>query len=186
MNNASEACPTSSGAFLRRDRVQVPRNRLDVSSTTSHAQSQNRRESRTAFSLSSKRGRKMKSPSSTWLSSPSRRRRSFCPTAPASIASPCWVGLAQRAIRPDLILFADTGSERDETYDYLPIIESWLAKTDFPEVTRVRYHVQHGRFGAYRSLTENCLDNGTLPSLAFGRKACSQKWKVEPQKQICR
>jgi hypothetical protein len=37
----------------------------------------------------------------------------------------------------------------------------------------------------YRSLGENCLTNGTLPSLAFGFKACSLKWKVYPQDQFC-
>lgn len=39
----------------------------------------------------------------------------------------------------------------------------------------------HGKHGDYASLSENCLVNETLPSLAFGRKACSQKWKKAPQ-----
>src|SRR5690606_23360538 len=33
----------------------------------------------------------------------------------------------------------------------------------------------------YHTLGENCLTNGTLPSLAFGFKSCSLKWKVAPQ-----
>ena len=32
------------------------------------------------------------------------------------------IGLHQRGIRPDLILFADTGGEKPDTYLYAPII----------------------------------------------------------------
>jgi hypothetical protein len=35
----------------------------------------------------------------------------------------------------------------------------------------------------YSTLTGNCTDNETLPSLAFGRKSCSIKWKQGPQDQ---
>jgi len=48
------------------------------------------------------------------------------------------VGLQQRGIRPDDILFADTGSEKEETYDYLFKINAWLRSVCFPEVTVVR------------------------------------------------
>lgn len=34
------------------------------------------------------------------------------------------VGLQQRGIRPDLILFADTGDEKPATYAYLPVINA--------------------------------------------------------------
>ncbi len=37
------------------------------------------------------------------------------------------IGLRDRGIRPDLILFADTGSEKPETTAYLTIIGAWLA-----------------------------------------------------------
>ena len=36
------------------------------------------------------------------------------------------IGLNRLGIRPDLILFADTGGEMPETYEYLPIIGRWL------------------------------------------------------------
>lgn len=36
------------------------------------------------------------------------------------------VGLAARGIRPDAILFADTGAERPETYAYLAPFNRWL------------------------------------------------------------
>ena len=42
------------------------------------------------------------------------------------------IGLAQRGIRPDLILFADVGGEKPDTYLYAPIIRQWLRDVDFP------------------------------------------------------
>lgn len=92
------------------------------------------------------------------------------------------VGLAARGIRPDLILFADTGNEKPETYAYIPILQGWLAKVGFPELTLIkRAPVIDGKKGSYDTLETNCTVNETLPSLAFGgRKGCSLKWKVEP------
>ena len=36
----------------------------------------------------------------------------------------------------------------------------------------------------YSSLSGNCLKNETLPSLEFGLKSCSLKWKTCPQDQV--
>ncbi len=93
------------------------------------------------------------------------------------------VGLHQRGIRPDKILFADTGSEKPETMAYLPIMQAWLRSVGFPEIEVVRYAPKHG---LYSTLEGNCLVNETLPSLAFGYKKCSLKWKREPQDRHCR
>src|SRR3954449_10591686 len=49
------------------------------------------------------------------------------------------VEFAQRGIRPDLILFADTGGAKPETYAYLPVIQDYLAGVGFPHVVTVRY-----------------------------------------------
>ena len=92
------------------------------------------------------------------------------------------IGMCHREIKPDLILFADTGSEKPETYAYLPVIQQWLAKVGFPPVTVVKYRPKPAK---YTTLEENCLINKTLPSLAFGRKACSLKWKRQPQDRYC-
>lgn len=81
--------------------------------------------------------------------------------------------------RPDLILFADTGGEKPDAY--LPVIQRWLAEAGFPAVETVRYRPKRPRNGMYTTLEENCLVNRTLPSLAFGYKRCSLKWKREPQ-----
>jgi hypothetical protein len=88
------------------------------------------------------------------------------------------VGLHARGIRPDLITFADTGGEWPETYAYLEVINAWLGRVGFPKVTVVHYQGKHGR---YNTLEENCLANRTLPSLAFGGKGCSLKFKTAPQ-----
>jgi hypothetical protein len=95
------------------------------------------------------------------------------------------VGFKHRSIVPDLILFANTGSEKPETYAYLPIMQEWLKAAGFPPMIVVRYQPKKTKFGHYSSLGENCIRNGTLPSLAFGFKSCSQKWKVAPQNSYC-
>lgn len=92
------------------------------------------------------------------------------------------VGMARRGVRPDRILFADVGSEKDETYPYLDTIAPWLESVGFPRITVVRYVPQRFKnWPPYYTLEENCLTNGTLPSIAFGFSSCSQKWKQAPQ-----
>jgi hypothetical protein len=86
------------------------------------------------------------------------------------------IGLHQRGERPDLVIFADTGGEKPETYAYQAVIDGWLERVGFPSVTVVRRPV--GPAG-YRTLEENCLRNETLPSLAFNLKGCSLKWKAD-------
>ena len=88
------------------------------------------------------------------------------------------VGLQQERITPDLILAADTGDEKPETYAYLPIIGTWLKRVGFPPVTVVKN--PRPRSGD-QSLSDSCLRLGTLPALAYGKHQCSLVWKVEPQ-----
>ncbi len=88
------------------------------------------------------------------------------------------VEFARRGITPDLILFADTGGEKPETYAYLPVIQSYLKEVGFPPVVTVRYEP---KTAPYRTLEGQCLHTGTLPSLAYGGKSCSVKWKRQPQ-----
>jgi hypothetical protein len=90
------------------------------------------------------------------------------------------IGMAERDMRPDLILFADTGNEKPETYAYQEVFASWLYRVGFPTPVCVQYVPT--RDGVhYRTLEENCLTNKTLPSLAFGFRGCSEKWKIRPQ-----
>lgn len=81
--------------------------------------------------------------------------------------------------RPDLVVFADTGDELPEVYENVRRMSDYCEETFDLEVTIVSRptHIP-GRVG-YKSLSENCITNETLPSEAFGRGACSSKWKYE-------
>lgn len=85
------------------------------------------------------------------------------------------VEFVRKGIVPDLILFADTGSEKPETYEHLESFSSWLVSKGFPAVTVVSRERMRRASTTYRTIEENCLQNATLPSLAFGRKSCSLK-----------
>lgn len=93
------------------------------------------------------------------------------------------VGLEQRGQRPDLITFADTGGEKPETYLYVPILQQWLRDVGFPQLQVCRYKPKKP---TYTTLMGNCLANETLPSLAFGFKSCSIKWKRDAQEPLRR
>jgi hypothetical protein len=88
------------------------------------------------------------------------------------------VEFVRRGIRPDLILFADTGGEKPETYAYLPVIRRYLKTVGFPSLVTVRYEP---KTAVYHTLEAQCLHTGTLPSLAYGGKSCSLKYKRTPQ-----
>lgn len=95
------------------------------------------------------------------------------------------VEFARRGIVPDLILFADTGGEKPETYGFLPDMQKFLREHGMPAVRVVRRAPTDGKNGHYETLEQNCLVNETLPSLAFGYKKCSLKWKRQPQDKFC-
>ncbi len=92
------------------------------------------------------------------------------------------LGFREREIRPDLLLFANTKGEKPETYDHLREISAlcqvWWGK----EVIEVRKLYQNEHEG----LEDECLRKKMLPSLAYGRKGCSMKHKVEPQNRYVR
>lgn len=80
--------------------------------------------------------------------------------------------------RPDAILFADTGSEKPETIDYLTVINGWLESVGYPLVTILK---RSSPIAGDTSLHGECLRKSVLPSLAYGGHSCSLKWKVDPQ-----
>jgi hypothetical protein len=92
------------------------------------------------------------------------------------------IQLAHARVRPDLLLFADTGSEKPETYTYLELRQVWLRRVGFPDLIIVR---RRGVRVPDLTLEDQCLRTGTLPSLAYGGKSCSLKWKVAPQNKFC-
>jgi len=83
------------------------------------------------------------------------------------------IGFHEMNIIPNLITFADTGAELPHTYDHRDEVNEWLKTIGFPEITNVKYTTE--------TLEENCNRISSLPSLAYGYKKCSQKWKIQPQ-----
>ena len=91
-------------------------------------------------------------------------------------------GLYKHKIPIDLITFADTGAEHPHTYQFIEIINQWLAEHGMPQITVVQYV---DRYGNRLSLETECLRSHTLPSIAYGHKRCSQKHKIAPQEKFC-
>lgn len=110
---------------------------------------------------------------------------------PLLSAPPCWplvvsfgggtnsaamlIEMARRGVRPDLILFADTGGELPETMAFVAAFSDWLLDHGMPPVVTV----SDGRTTLEREVREA----NTLPSLVFGFRSCSDKYKVRPQER---
>lgn len=91
------------------------------------------------------------------------------------------IELAEAGAPIDMVLFADTGSEKADTYGFIPIFRRWMKAHGIASEI-VRYEPRNFKhWPPYDSLGTNMLTNGTLPSKAFGRGSCSLKWKVAPQ-----
>lgn len=88
------------------------------------------------------------------------------------------VEMYNRGIRPDAITFANVGSEKQQTYDFIPIMRRWLRKVSFPDITVVQYEP---KIAPYFSIEGNMILNATLPGAAFQIGSCTQKAKIAPQ-----
>jgi hypothetical protein len=89
------------------------------------------------------------------------------------------VALHDAGLVPAIVSFADTGGEKPETYAHVKAMSTLIESWGFPPVSVVRHKTLEST--SYSDLAGNCLDNETLPSLAFGMKSCSIKWKQAPQ-----
>lgn len=87
------------------------------------------------------------------------------------------VEAVRRAIPINLILFADTGDERPETYSYVETFSSWLVGQGYPAIETVRWIRRDGSFIPLGALS---LRNRELPSKAYGFSGCTTKWKQQP------
>ena len=83
------------------------------------------------------------------------------------------IGLKQYGEIPDLILFADTGGEKPHTYKHIERMNKWLSFEKFPQIIVVKVSAT--------TLEEDCLKRNALPSIAYGFKTCSQRFKIQPQ-----
>ena len=91
------------------------------------------------------------------------------------------VEMYRSGVKPDLILFADTGGERPETYEAVALVSEWCVGHGLPSVIIVKKTYK----GGPESLESNCLRMKMLPSIAYGYKSCSLKFKAEPQNKFC-
>jgi hypothetical protein len=90
------------------------------------------------------------------------------------------IGMAKNGFKPETILFADTGGEKEGTYNYIKYFNNWLFQQGMPLIETVKYKTKHG---VELSLEEDIINNKTLPAVAFGWKTCSQKFKILPQEK---
>ena len=86
--------------------------------------------------------------------------------------------MREKGLKPDKIIFADTGGERPDIYSHLDRVDKLLTSWGWDKIIRVK--------NKSISLEDYCIKNKTLPSLAYGFKTCSQRWKVRPIAQYLR
>lgn len=82
------------------------------------------------------------------------------------------IGMCQRMEKVDLNLFADTGGEKPHTYDFILTFSEWLVKRGMQQITTVSSVIK---------LYDDCIARNALPSIAYGFKTCSQRFKLQPQ-----
>lgn len=87
-------------------------------------------------------------------------------------------------IEPDVMTFANTGGEKPLSLQHLVRVNAVLRGWGWREIHEVQLKPQAQT--GYSTLEGNCLKNETLPSLAFGMKSCSIKWKQQPQDNFLR
>lgn len=94
------------------------------------------------------------------------------------------VGLVERQIPIDRILFADTGGERPDVHEGIARASAWAQARGYPAIETVHYVVARAHRGNQPgdvvTLEQDCLDRNRLPSLAYGFKSCSERWKQRP------
>jgi len=91
------------------------------------------------------------------------------------------IGMYERGIEPDVIVFADTGGERPHTYRDIEEMQKWLESKGWTQIITVK---KVDKNGDVLTLENNCLAKKMLPSIAYGYKTCSQKYKISPQEKF--
>lgn len=89
------------------------------------------------------------------------------------------VALHEADLKPDVITFANTGGEKKATMLHLDRMNKVLASWGWPQIDVCVKKTLPTT--PYDDLYGNCISNETLPSLAFGLKSCSIKYKQGPQ-----
>lgn len=94
------------------------------------------------------------------------------------------IEFARLGIIPKLILFSDTGGERPATYLFIQQFSNWLVKHGMPPIITVIKGVKKGF--PVETLEQNCIRKKMLPSIAYGYKTCSEKFKIRAQEKYVR
>lgn len=88
-------------------------------------------------------------------------------------------GLRERGIRPDVIIFADTGGELPHTYEHTALMNAQTQVWWGVEIQTV----YPTRKGQPITLEQDCENKGLLPAISYGRRSCSQRFKHEPMEK---
>lgn len=89
------------------------------------------------------------------------------------------IEMVKRKMPLDYILFSDTLAEKPETYAYLDFFSNWLVSKGYPSVIRLKPYKEEGLYG-------ECIRLKRLPSIVYGFKSCSEKWKLRPFNKFCK
>lgn len=97
-----------------------------------------------------------------------------------------WLAQNGHAAKVRAITMADPGSERRTTLAYRDeVMQPYLARVGMPPVTvlnRIEEGQHRPRAWRLETLEQECLRIGSIPSVAYGYKKCSGKYKGEPQR----
>ena len=88
------------------------------------------------------------------------------------------LGMYERGIVPDVIMFADTKGEKPETYQLIERLSKWCDSHLGQTILTVT------KSSMYSSLEDECTRGNRLPSAAYGWRSCSDKWKIQPQEKF--
>jgi len=86
------------------------------------------------------------------------------------------IGMRERDIIPDDIIFCDTKGEKPHTYQDIQEMSVWCINNGFPPI-RILTNEKASRKGGLENM---CLEAKSLPSIAYGFKTCSLIFKKEP------
>ena len=93
------------------------------------------------------------------------------------------VGMIERRLpAPAAILFANTGGELPGVYNHIALVSAYLVDNGYPPIIPVQ---RVKRDQSLNTLEWRCYETNTLPSIAYGRKTCSHKFKIQPQEKWC-
>lgn len=82
----------------------------------------------------------------------------------------------KRGFEPDEIVFCDTGSEFQHTYEFIGRLRSWCQERNWSKVVVLRKWDKNGNPLSVIGSAEAAND---LPAAAFGSKSCSLRFKKE-------